>query len=453
MPDLSNIRAVARREYVTRSRTRAFRLTTVVLLLATLALSQAPLLFRWIDAQAGPTTIEVSIGDSKPAIDIPTQLAAILNTDPLAAATGGGSGGNPSPPKYRIEPVSVTGVDAARARLAGEKHVAGVLLVGRDATSKDLVFTYVTGAAATDRTAATIRQALGNIAVQDRLAAAGISPPDQAKLFSPPAFTTVSTKPATPGAPTPGNEVEALVSGLAVGFVLAIVLFLAIIIYGQWIAYSVAEEKTSRVMEVILGAASPFELLGGKILGVGGLAITQYVIVFVPSLIAILFQSQIAAIVLGGTPGSVSLPAGLTPSLLAAFGIFFVLGFALYSVLYAGAAALVSRTEDINQIVAPMTFLSTGGYLAAVWSATGVVAPDSPIVVAMSFIPFFSPYLMLSRLGAGQATLLDVVIAIVLLALTVPVALWVAARLYAAGVLMYGQRPSVRLLVRALRGV
>lgn len=76
----------------------------------------------------------------------------------------------------------------------------------------------------------------------------------------------------------------------------------------------------------------------------------------------------------------------------------------------------------------------------------------SPILVTMSFIPFFSPSVMLSRFGAGQATVLDLAIAAGMLAPTVPGARWVAARLYAAGVLMYGQRPSLRLLVRALRG-
>jgi ABC-2 type transport system permease protein len=121
-------------------------------------------------------------------------------------------------------------------------------------------------------------------------------------------------------------------------------------------------------------------------------------------------------------------------------------------VLYAGAAALVSRTEDINQIVAPMTLLSTAGYLVAVYSSTGILDPNSKLVVVMSYIPFFSPYLMLSRLGAGLAGPIDVLIALVLLAVTVPLALWVAARLYSAGVLMYGQRPSLRLMVRVLRG-
>ena len=126
--------------------------------------------------------------------------------------------------------------------------------------------------------------------------------------------------------------------------------------------------------------------------------------------------------------------------------------FALYSVLYAGAAALVSRTEDINQIIAPMTLISTAGYLVAVWSSTGILSPDSKVVIVMSYIPFFSPYLMLTRIGAGTATPFDIALSLAILVISVPAALWVASRFYAAGVLLYGQRPSVRLMLRVIRG-
>jgi ABC-2 type transport system permease protein len=168
--------------------------------------------------------------------------------------------------------------------------------------------------------------------------------------------------------------------------------------------------------------------------------------------LALLFQDQIASLVLGSGTGGATLPAGLSLGLLGVFGILFVLGFAFYAVLYAGVAALVSRTEDINQIVAPMTLVSTAGYLVAVYSSTGLISPDSTLVRVMSYIPFFSPYLVLSRLGANAISPVEVVASIGILAISVPIALWAAARLYAAGVLMYGQRPSLRLLIRVLRG-
>ena len=82
---------------------------------------------------------------------------------------------------------------------------------------------------------------------------------------------------------------------------------MAIILYGQWIAYGVAEEKSSRVMEIVLAAATPFQLLAGKVIGVGALAILQYVIVALPMLLALVFQGQIAALMLGA-PACASAP-------------------------------------------------------------------------------------------------------------------------------------------------
>jgi len=129
----------------------------------------------------------------------------------------------------------------------------------------------------------------------------------------------------------------------------------------------------------------------------------------------------------------------------------FVLGFAIYACLYAGAASLVRRQEDINQIVAPLTIVSVIGYLVATYAGTGLISIDSPLVVILSYIPLFSPYLMITRYGQGAATPIEVVIAIVLLVITIPVVLWLAARLYRSGVLMYGQPPTPRTLWKALR--
>jgi ABC-2 type transport system permease protein len=445
--DISNIRVVARREYVVRARTRAFRFTTVLLVIAALGISLAPVLFRWLDRNTGPTIVEVSVGDSSPAADVPGTIAAILNANPLGAVNGSGQGnGTPAPPKYVVN--LVTDPDAAKTRVADGK-TAGLLIVSRDATTHDLAFQYVTNdGSITDQVAAGVRQAATTVAQEDRLVSFGITPAQMAALGKDP---TYDVQQATPGK-TPPKGVEAFITGQVGGFVLAIVIFMAIILYGQWIAYSVAEEKSSRVMEVILGAASPFDLLGGKVAGVGALALTQYAIVFVPAALAILFQDQIASLILGSQASAAGLPTGLSLPLLAAFGVFFILGFALYSVLYAGAAALVSRTEDINQIIAPMTLISTAGYLVAVWSSTGILSPDSKLVIVMSYLPFFSPYLMLTRIGAGTATLPEIALALAILLISVPAALWVASRVYAAGVLMYGQRPSVRLMARVIRG-
>jgi ABC-2 type transport system permease protein len=435
-----NVVAVARREFVWRGRTRTFKLTTAILVLVGIGLALAPVIIRFVERGSTGTRIEVVVGDANPGLDVPVALGAILNA-PAPGTT-------PSPdakPAYRVEPAG----DLATARaLVVDGSAGAVLALGRNA-SGDLTFTVYSKDTGIARSSVLIQQAANSIAIQDRLIRAGISPTDQAKLFAP---ADVTLRAADPNATsqTPSSA-EDYVNNFAIAFVLSILLFMAIILYGQWVAFSVAEEKNSRVMEVVLAAATPFQLLTGKVVGVGGLALVQYVIVLVPSALAILLQDRIAAVIFGGT-STVGLPQGLSIPLLAVFGVMFVLGFTLYAVLYAGAASLVSRQEDVNQIVAPLTIISVAGYLVASYAGTGLIPIDSPLVVVLSFIPFFSPYLMLTRMGQGTAAPLEVVVAIALLVAFIPIALWFAARLYRSGVLLYGQRPSPRTLIRALRG-
>ncbi|MBA3877442.1 MAG: hypothetical protein C0498_11005 [Anaerolinea sp.] len=438
--NLRNIAAVARREFVWRGRTRTFRLTTALLVVVGVAVALAPVIIRFIDRGSAGDRVEVAVGNAVPGIDVPVALGLLLN-----APTPGLPESGDSTPDFRVEATS--DVEAARQRVV-DGSTAALLVLDRTAAG-DLEFTLYSKDPVVTRSSQLIRQAAGSIAIQDRLSRAGIPPLDQAALFAPPAFLLELADPdAANGGPQSGED---FVSSYAISFALSILLFMAIILYGQWVAFSVAEEKNSRVMEVVLAAATPFQLLSGKVVGVGGLALVQYLIVLVPSAAAVLLQDRIAALIFGGS-GSVGLPEGLSLPLLGVFGVMFVLGFAFYAVLYAGAASLVSRQEDVNQIIAPLTIVSVGGYLVASYAGTGLIPIDSPLVVVLSFIPFFSPYLMLTRMGLGTAAPTEVVAAIALLVAFIPVALWVAARLYRSGVLLYGQPPTSRTLLRALRG-
>ena len=132
-------------------------------------------------------------------------------------------------------------------------------------------------------------------------------------------------------------------------------------------------------------------------------------------------------------------------------GVFGVLGFLLYSVLFAAAGSLASRQEDVNQVIMPMMLLATAGYLVAIWANIGVIDARSPAVGLMALFPFFSPFMMLSRFANGDVGLLDVVLAIGLLSITILGAMWLASRIYAAGVLLYGQRPSIRRVWQVVR--
>jgi ABC-2 type transport system permease protein len=445
---IPNITAVARREFMSRARTRTYRITTVILVIAGVGLALAPILFRWLEGESTGDRVEVIVGSSAPSLDVPTALGQILNapTGPTIPV-----GGNDQP---RFVVVSAPSLEAARVDVLAGKALAALALSRATDGSDDLKFDLYSKEGAISRKVQLIRQAAISISIQDRLTRAGVSPIDQAHLFRPPEFAVLPADPNAPPALDPNSNVESFL----VGFGLSIAIFMAIILYGQWIAYSVAEEKNSRVMEIVLAAATPFQLLAGKVIGVGALAIIQYVIVAIPMILAVIFQGQIAALILGGSAGGgagaggvASIPGGLSIGTIATFGVLFVLGFAIYACLYAGAASLVSRQEDINQIVAPLTMISVAGYLVATYAGTGLIPIDSPLVVILSFIPLFSPYLMLTRLSVGAAAPWEVVVAIALLVLAIPAALWLAARLYRSGVLMYGQSPSPRTLWRALR--
>lgn len=440
-----NIVAVSRREFAWRAKTRAFRFSTVILVVAGVALALAPTILSLLDRGGSGDRVEVVSGDTAPGVDVATALGAILNTQ-----------GAPLPITSKDDPaaafvvVASTDVAAARAHVQEGSSVAALVLART--TNGDLRFDLYSNDGSLSRRNQLIRQAAIAITIQDRLTRAGVPPIDQATLFDPPEFAVL---PADPNAVIDPESSNDAASAFFVGFGLSIAIFMAIILYGTWIAYGVAEEKSSRVMEIVLAAATPFQLLAGKVIGIGALALLQYVIVAVPMILVLVFQGQISALILGAPPaadpGAPSLVSGISIGLVLTFGVMLVLGFAVYASLYAGAASLVSRQEDINQIVAPLTFISVGGYLVSTYAGTGLIPLDSPLVVVLSFVPLFSPYLMLTRLSTGTAEPLEVVVAILLLALTVPVALWVAARLYRSGVLMYGQAPSPRTLWKALR--
>ncbi len=442
---LHNFLAVARREYTWRARTRTFVVSTIILALAGVILALAPVAISYFDKHSSQH-IGVFVAASDLRADAPAVIEAMLN----APAEGTTSADQPT---KDFEASIVSNLDDGR-RSIGSGSLNGLLAISREAAGS-LTFTYYTGDPASTRTPQLIRQASNSIAIQDRLAHAGIDPTQQASLFAPATYEIANADPvkqAEEAAKPEGQSgLNQDIANMAVGAALTIFIFMAIILYGTWVAMSVVEEKNSRVMEVILGAATPFELLAGKVIGVGAVALTQYVAVFIPAVVAILVQGEVASLVMGEPASSISLPSGLTVPVLLAFSVFFLLGFALYAVLFAAAGSLVSRQEDVNQVVMPMTLVSAVGYFVSVYAATGLFDLKAGWVIVLSHIPFLSPYLMVTRIAAGQVQPWEPLIDVVLLVLTIVACVWIAARIYSAGVLMYGQRPGLRPLMRALR--
>ena len=434
-----NILTVARREYLVRARTRSFVLGTLLLVAGVVVIAYVPLIMNRI---AAFDTTDVAIVAQEPGLA--DKAASSMGTLLNAAASGGTTGASTgTSPDYVL--TVATDVDEARARVMGGSLDA--LLVIERRPDGELAFTLYSKDLRDARMPTLARQAATAFAVTDRLDRAGVAAADRATLFAPAALELRSPDPADT---EPISDVTAGISQGMLGFGMTILIFMIIIMYGTWVAMSVVEEKSSRVMEVVLNAATPFQLLGGKVLGVGGVAFTQYAAVVAAGLVALLLQGPVTSLVSGGS-ADLSLPQGLTPLMLVAFAAYGVLGFLLFASLYAAAGSLVSRQEDVNSVVMPMTLISTAGYMVGVYSSMGLIDSRAGWVVGLGLVPLTSPFMMLGRIAVGDASPMEVIVSLALLVAAIAAAIWIAARIYAVGVLLYGSRPGPRAVFRLLR--
>ena len=330
------------------------------------------------------------------------------------------------------------GIRAATSRPLRRKLDA-VLLITRAAGGADLAFTLRTDMVQDGRAVTAIEAAAASLQIEDRLFRAGTS---TSALRAPYSF---QVEPVTAGA-AQANSVSAEVSSSVLSTGLIILIFMAIITYGVWVAMSVAEEKGSRVMELMLNATSPLQMLTGKVIGNGAAGLAQYGVILASVVVGLLLQSPIHKLVVG-TDASEPF-GGLSPVVLGAFAVLFVLGFLMYSLLYAALGSLVSRQEDVQSATSPLMTLIMIGYFMSVVALQSI---DEPWVRIVSFVPFFSPYLMLARVSTGHVEPWEFGLAVSLLLAAIVVALFVAARIYSAGVLLYGQRVGLRQLLKMAR--
>jgi len=438
MSTLTNMGAIARREYTVRVRTRSFILGTALLILGVAAIAMLPVIVRYID-RTDSERIAVYVGPTDLTTDPVATVATVLNPP---AATG-----QPAASDQLDFVVSAVGDLAAARRDALAGQYSAVLGIER-AADGDLAFTLFTDDSATGRTAQLVRQAANAVAIADRLAQLGVASAEGVSLFAPVDF---GVKWPDPSKAEPTQDITTLIGRDMLAFGMTILIFMIVLMYGNWIAMSVVEEKSSRVMEVVLNAATPFQLLAGKVFGVGAVAFTQYAAIVLAGGLALLLQGPVASAILGEAGTATALPQGLTLELLLLFVVYGILGFLVYAVLYAAAASLVSRMEDVNAVVMPMTLVSTGGYLIGTYAATGLLDIRAGWILVLSQVPLVSPFMMLGRIAMGVAAPWEVVSSIALLVVFIGGALWLAARVYAAGVLLYGQRPGLRAILRLVR--
>ncbi len=237
--------------------------------------------------------------------------------------------------------------------------------------------------------------------------------------------------------------------GLVAGFVGALILYVMIIFYAVAVMRAVIAEKTDRIVEIIISAIRPWELMLGKIVGVAAVGLTQLG----------------AWLVMGGIVVALGLPVllatrhgALVPEdilialpewrLAVLFLAFFVLGYLLYAALYAAVGAMCSSEHEAQQAQLPVVLLLVVPLLVL---SSSLENPTAGVSVGLALVPFFSPILMFANAAAGYAPPWQVALSLLLMALTIGLVAWVAGRIYRVGILMQGKRPSLPEVVRWVR--
>src|SRR6266699_2573664 len=411
--------AVIRREFVERVRSKWF----------------------WVSAILGPLFFAAIV-------IIPLHFAAAGGTKAIVVVDGttSGFGARVADSLARDSAFTFAGLTTPRsgvldslAHEVGAHRLDGFLVV-TDATVERGTAEYHASNVSSFRDIDELRAVLAALALNARLERAGVDPGTVSRAQRP---IKLETKKIS-GSKTTGESSE---QSFWLAYVMSIVLFIVIAVYGVNVMSSVLEEKTTRIVEVLVSSLRPFELMLGKVVGVGAVSIFQFAIWGLGGRLVV---SQRAALVGNLSPGAVGREAAfqLPPvpaATVAVFLTYFLGGFFLYSAMFAAVGAMSSNEQEAQQ---PVVFLLMIAYLSVFALANN---PGSMYAVVLSLVPFTSPIAMPVRWAAGSVGSNELVGSLVLLGAGIGVVTWIAARIYRVGILMTGKRPNLRELVRWVR--
>lgn len=421
---------LARREYIERVRTKTFIVTTI--LIPALMLG-AVLIPSALESKGSNETrrLLVVAPDTRTAELIQAQLnrlsqQAVQHKGP---SLGSQKGERTRGIKFNVD-ISTDTSDSARAGLTEkvkQKQLDGVIFATAQAldTRKIVFITHDVSSFALN---SEIEQSIADALQHDFLKNKGLSDQDIETALQPVELDTQSSSMA-------GNPVAVFAAVVS----MVMLLYGTVLWYGVSVIRAIVDEKTSRVMEVMLATARPTELMAGKILGVGAVGLTQVVI-------------WSAAAIVATSPGLIA-GAGMLKGILSAglivnFATFFLLGYALYSTLCAAVGAMVNSEQEAQQlqivVMAPM--------IVSVLIMVNVISyPASQAAVWASLFPLTAPLIMFLRVALQSPPFWQVALSIVLMIATIFGLIWVCGRIYRVGILMYGKRPTLPEIMKWIR--
>jgi len=279
----------------------------------------------------------------------------------------------------------------------------------------------------------TISKALNKVVVENRLREEGLDPQQINRLIKRVELKTVKI---VKGKEKAGGYLQEYLGTM----VFVLIIYMTILIYGQSIMRGVIEEKSSRIVEVLLSSVTPFQLMFGKIIGIGAVGLTQYFIWGAMILgIGLFGQSFIAQ--MGGELGQIQL---LSPVTIFFFIIFFVLGYLLYATMYAAVGAICNTDQEAQQAQFPVIIFVIIPILLMSYIVSN---PSSGVTTILSLIPFFTPMLMFMRINLVMPPAWQIGLSIVLLVVAILLMIKLVAKIFRIGILMYGKRPSLAEIV------
>jgi len=385
------VRLVAAREIGERIRSKAFKISAGVSLAFILTVAILP----GVIGDGGPTTYDVGVfGARSDALEARLSEVAAFADD------------------VAVDVHRLASEDEGR-RLVASGDLDAAVGDGRVVVDRVL----------SDHLGLIVREANRQVTGEAALAGAGVEGAAAARLLAP--------EPLAVQALEPRSETETTREGLV--FVGTLLLYGQLIGFGYWVASGVVEEKASRVVEVLLAKAPPNQLLAGKVIGVGVVGVAQLVGLVVIGLVA------------AAATGSIDLPPETVP-VAAQVVAWFLLGFALYSCLYAVAGAIASRAEELQSTTTPLTFLAVGSFFAAITTGGD---PGGPVGQVATFVPFSAPMVLPIRVAAGEIEPWEVAAGVAIVVASILAAMRLAARVYAGGAMHLRGQMKVRQALRA----
>lgn len=411
--------SIIKREYWTRVRGKGFIIGTIISPVLMMSFAFVPILLA---RAGGQSKINLTVLDQNGDPNLQARLEKLLEP------------ATPRDDRYEvlwetIQPGS--GIEARQAEL-NQQIAAGkldaYLILPPDLVNQEQVRYHVKNVGGSS---GQLREALNKAVFESRVARAGLDAERIRELNKTLRLDVVNAK---------GERERGQTFILSFG--LLMILYVTILVYGVMVMRGVIEEKQSRIIEVLLSSVRPFELMLGKIIGIGAVGLTQYLIWAICGA----GISAVAALPALAT-GAVKIPS-ISILQIVFFVVYFVLGYFLYATFYAMVGAIVSNDEDGQQMQMPVTMT----IVVPVMLSTMVMRnPDSTASTILSLIPFFSPVLMFLRIGMQTPPWWQIALSIVLMIGTILAAVWLVAKIYRVGVLMYGKRPTLPELIKWLR--